>query len=41
LPLVSLPGFYLAAVTLPTVVLFFVWDFLNQFALRAAEQLLG
>jgi len=41
LPLVSLPGFYLVAVTLPTVVLFFVWDFLNQFALRAAELLLG
>lgn len=41
LPLVSLPGFYLAAVTLPTVVLFFGWDFLNQFALRAAELLLG
>jgi len=41
LPLVSLPGFYLAAVTLPTVVLFFAWEFLNQYALHAAQQLLG
>ena len=41
LPLVSLPGFYLAAVTLPTVILFFAWEFLNQFALHAAQQLLG
>jgi len=41
LPLESLPGFYLVAVTLPTVILFFAWDFLNQFALRAAQQLLG
>lgn len=41
LPLESLPGFYLVAVTLPTVVLFFVWDFLNEFALHAAQQLLG
>ena len=41
LPLVSLPGFYLVAVTLPTVILFFAWEFLNQYALRAAQQLLG
>ena len=41
LPLESLPGFYLVAVTLPTVILFFAWDFLNQYALRAAQQLLG
>lgn len=41
LPLESLPGFYLVAVTLPTVVLFFVWNFLNEFALHAAQQLLG
>jgi len=41
LPLESLPGFYLVAVTLPTVVLFFVWNFLNEFALRAAQHLLG
>lgn len=41
LPLESLSGFYLVAVTLPTVILFFAWEFLNQFALRAAQQLLG
>jgi NADH-quinone oxidoreductase subunit N len=41
LPLVSLPGFYLVAVTLPSVVLFFAWEFLNQYALHAAQQLLG
>jgi NADH-quinone oxidoreductase subunit N len=41
LPLVSLPGFYVVTVTLPTVILFFAWEFLNQFALRAAQQLLG
>jgi len=41
LPLVSLPGFFIVALTLPTVILFFAWEFLNQYALRAAQQLLG
>jgi len=41
LPLVSLPGFFVVALTLPTVILFFAWEFLNQYALRAAQQLLG
>ena len=41
LPLVSLPGVYVVAITLPTVVLFFAWDFLNDIALTAAQQLLG
>lgn len=41
LPLVSLPGFYLVAVTLPTVILFFAWKFLYPYALHAAQQLLG
>jgi NADH-quinone oxidoreductase subunit N len=41
LPLVSSRGVYLAMVTAPTVVLFFCWDFLNQYALEAARQLLG
>ena len=41
LPLVSLPGFFIVALTLPTVILFFAWEFLNQCALRAAQQLLG
>jgi len=26
---------------MPTVVLFFAWEFLNQYALHAAQQLLG
>jgi NADH-quinone oxidoreductase subunit N len=41
LPLVSVEGMYVIAVTLPTVVLFFSWDFLNEHALTAARQLLG
>ena len=41
LPLVSLPGAFLVLITLPTAVLMFCWDFLNQFALTAAKQLLG
>jgi NADH-quinone oxidoreductase subunit N len=41
LPLVSLPGFFIVALTLPTVILFFAWEYLNQYALRAAQQLLG
>jgi NADH-quinone oxidoreductase subunit N len=40
-PLVSLPGIYVVAVTLPTVALFFLWNFLDEFALAAAQQLLG
>jgi NADH-quinone oxidoreductase subunit N len=40
-PLVSLPGIYVVAVTLPTVALFFLWNFLNEYALAAARQLLG
>jgi NADH-quinone oxidoreductase subunit N len=41
LPLVSLPGAFLVLITVPTAVLMFCWDFLNQFALMAAKQLLG
>jgi NADH-quinone oxidoreductase subunit N len=41
LPLVSLQGVYIIVVTVPTVVLFFAWNFLNDFALAAARQLLG
>ncbi|MBC8876631.1 MAG: NADH-quinone oxidoreductase subunit N [Planctomycetes bacterium] len=41
LPLVSLQGMYLFAITVPTLVLITCWDFLNEFALNAARQLLG
>jgi len=41
LPLVSLRGMYLFAITVPTLVLITCWDFLNEFALDAAKQLLG
>ena len=40
-PLVSLRGMYLFAITVPTLVLITCWNFLNKFALYAAEQLLG
>lgn len=41
LPLVSLSGLFIVTLTLPIVVLFFAWEPLNQFALRAAQHLLG
>ena len=41
LPLVSLPGLYVAAVTLPTLLLFVRWNSLYEFSLAAARQLLG
>jgi NADH-quinone oxidoreductase subunit N len=41
LPLVSLPGIYLVAVTAPTALLIFRWDFLNELVLAASRQLFG
>jgi NADH-quinone oxidoreductase subunit N len=41
LPVVSLPGLYVAAVTLPTLLLFVRWNSLYEFSLAAARQLLG
>ena len=41
LPLVSLRGLYLFAITVPTLVLIVCWSFLSQLASAAARQLLG
>lgn len=40
-PLVSLPGLYVLAITLPILVLGIWWDSLNRWAQAAASQLLG
>jgi len=39
--LMSPQGIFLCVITLPTLVLITCWDFLNEFALDAARQLLG
>jgi len=41
LPLVSFPGIFIVAVTLPTLVLFVGWNFLYEWTLAAAHQLFG
>lgn len=41
LPLVSLPGLYLVAITIPTALLILRWDFVSQMARFAGKQLLG
>jgi len=41
LPLISLPGVFIVAVTLPTLGLFLGWNFLYQWTLAAAQQLFG
>jgi NADH-quinone oxidoreductase subunit N len=39
-PIVSLPGAYLAAITLPILLLIFSWDWVNELARAAARQLM-